>query len=267
MNPLIKIHVLHCGRVRIDRALPFKEDTLHPLAYTGWFRNPVFKIWLPVCSFLIEHPKGLVLVDTGWHADVRVDQEEYMGGFHLSLNRAELPEGQAVHEQLAQRGIKTSDLDYVVVSHLHSDHGGGLKHVRDAKNILVSDIEYRNGDRSRKMWADINFKTYEFEDSEYGPKKKAYDLFKDGSILLVHTPGHTAGVVSVLVQANGKSFLMFADCGYARKSWEEMIGPGIAWDMEQAMTSLEWIRKISMQASCVESLAAHQSPGAHTIEL
>jgi len=100
MTASIKIHVLHCGRVRVDRSLPFKEKTWHPAPFTGWFRKPEYQIWLPVSSYLVEHPKGLVLLDTGWHTDVRTDQVKHLGRFHYSINKADLPEGQAIHEQL-----------------------------------------------------------------------------------------------------------------------------------------------------------------------
>ena len=129
----IKIHLLHCGRVRVDRSLPFEEKTLHPAPYTGFFRSPSHQIWLPVSVYLIEHPRGLILLDTGWHTDVRIDQKKHLGWFHWHINKADLPEGQAIHEQLTAMGIKTSELDYVLLSHLHSDHASGLKLLTDAK--------------------------------------------------------------------------------------------------------------------------------------
>lgn len=274
MASSIKLHVLHCGRVRVDRALPFKENTWHPAPFTGWFRKPEYQIWLPVSSYLIEHPKGLVLIDTGWHTDVRIDQIKHMGRFHYSLNKADLPEGQAIHEQLEQRGVRTKDLDYVVFSHLHSDHVSGLKLVSDAKNILVSEPEWRSAhhkDRIRyipSMWAGVDVNTYKFSPSEYGPQKASFDLFQDGSVLFIHTPGHTAGIVSTLIQTNNKAVLLYGDVGYARKSWEEMIPPGTAVNEKQAVESLKWVGYMSRQPICIESVASHEAEVVpHTIEL
>lgn len=274
MASSLKLHILHCGRVRVDRALPFKEKTWHPAPFTGWLRSMNYQLWLPVSSYLIEHPKGLVLIDTGWHTDVRIDQIKHMGHFHYSLNKADLPEGQAIHEQLMQRGLRTQDLNYVVLSHLHSDHASGLKLVKDAKNILVSELEWQSAnhrDRIRyipSMWSGVNIKTFEFSPSKYGPMKASFDLFKDGSVLFVHTPGHTAGLASTLIQGKGKDALLFSDVGYARKSWEEMIPPGTVVDKKQGLKSLEWVAKISLQTTCVESLANHETGvRPHTIEL
>ncbi|MBJ8191398.1 MBL fold metallo-hydrolase, partial [Bacillus cereus] len=92
MSETIKIHVLHCGQVQTDMALPFNQNTLNPIAFTGIFRSKKYQNKLPVSAYLIEHPKGLVLIDTGWHTDVRKDQRKYMGRIHYQINKAILPE-------------------------------------------------------------------------------------------------------------------------------------------------------------------------------
>jgi N-acyl homoserine lactone hydrolase len=71
----MKVHVLNTGKVYIDRALAYKEKTLHPIPFTGWLRGKTKKMWVPVSSYLIEHPKGLILVDTGWHEEIRFNQK------------------------------------------------------------------------------------------------------------------------------------------------------------------------------------------------
>jgi N-acyl homoserine lactone hydrolase len=274
MSSTIKAHVLHCGLVRVDRSLPFKEKTIHPVPFTGWLRNPAYQIWLPVSTFLIEHPKGLILLDTGWHTDVRVDQKKHLGWFHWCINKADLPEGQAIHEQLQQRGIRPSDLDFIVLSHLHSDHTSGLKLLGGAKRILVSQPEWRSANGKDKiryipsMWEGVNIETYTFSPSEYGPQKASFDLFGDGTIQFVHTPGHTDGLVSMMIRSKNAYVLLFADVGYARKSWEQMIPPGTAVNMKQAIASLGWVKMMSGQEECIESLASHQADiKPHTIEL
>lgn len=62
---MIKIHVLQTGRVSVDIGVPLRQK--NPFAVTGFFRSAKHRVWLPVTSYLIEHPNGLVLIDTGWH--------------------------------------------------------------------------------------------------------------------------------------------------------------------------------------------------------
>ena len=79
--------------------------------------------------------------DTGWHTDVRTDIKKYLGALLYSINKALLPEDEAIHEQLKALGYKSSDIDYLLLSYLDCDHVSDLKLVADAKNILVSDKE------------------------------------------------------------------------------------------------------------------------------
>ncbi|WP_421943283.1 N-acyl homoserine lactonase family protein [Pedobacter sp.] len=221
----IRIHVLHCGNLNFDEAAAFHENTLHPMPYSGILRSKRHQINVPASAYLIEHPKGLILIDTGWHTDIRIDQKKYLGWLYSLSSKAYLPSGQAIHEQLHKLGYRTSDIDYLFISHLHPDHVSGLKLVKDAKKVLTSSIELRDTKKHPLlylpfMWRDVNLETFDFENAEY-------DLFGDRSVVFVNTPGHTNGMASTLVQNNGKFVLLCADTGYSKKSWEEMILPGM----------------------------------------
>ena len=128
--------------------------------------------------------------------------------------------------------------------------------------ILVSEPEL---DDTRKfpiryvgsMWKGINFEPFNFENTGVGPVGKSKDLLGDGSIELINIPGHTSGLTAVKLNHNGKFILLFSDGGYAKKSWQEMIPPGTALDEAQAFKSLQWIRQMSLDENCVESLANH----------
>ena len=67
---IMKIHVLHTGEVRVSPYLPFGGDNCNLLKASGMTTPKEEWIWLPVSVYLIEHPKGLILVDTGWHRDM-----------------------------------------------------------------------------------------------------------------------------------------------------------------------------------------------------
>lgn len=269
----IKIHVLHTGKVRTSPYLPYGNGC--GIIKASGITTPRNKwLWMPVSVYLIEHPKGLVLVDTGWNRSMSPNGEydkkaqiDSLGSFVLyNINQGFVESGAAVDEQLNAMGIKPSDLDYVLLTHLDCDHANGLSLVKDAKNILVSNDEFKMLNNKspiikirfqNKWWNDTKIKGFEYNDTE-GPFGKAYDLFGDGSIKMINIPGHSDGLCAVKVKnSDGKFVLMFSDGGYGEKSWRDMITSGITMDKEKQYKSLQWIREQSLDKNCIESLANH----------
>lgn len=259
----MKIEILHCGWAQTSVSIPF----------FGIETNPDEKVWSPISAYLIEHPKGLVLIDTGWNTNIRENQEEYLGPIKNVIFDAQLPKGEAIHEQLEQRGIKPSDIDFLVLSHLHSDHVSGLKLVKDVRKILVSDIEWNDSlqvsnPNLKSMWEGVEIETFKFKPSSYGPEKLAFDLFQDDTIVFVSTPGHTNGLASTIIRSNGKFVLLCSDVGYEEKSWQQMILPGKMTNQEKARTSLSWVKEMSLDSNCIEVIANHDiNLKPHTIRL
>lgn len=255
-----RIHIWHTGEVYIDQALAFEEKTLHPMPYTGLLRPKSKKKWVPVSVYLIEHPKGLILVDTGWHAEMRGNQRKQLG-LSSFFFKGRLPEGKAVHEQLSGFGIKAAEIDYVLLTHLHSDHVSGLKHVSQAKKILVSQPEWKAANSGfgymKSMWEGVNVTPFELTEIPYGPYKLGLDLFQDGSVYLVHTPGHTNGQFSVLVQTKQGWVLLASDVGYAAASFTQGILPGAKTDKKAAQLSLNWAKEFMEREDCLMTLANH----------
>lgn len=263
------VHVLHTGEVNIDRSLAFRERTRHPMPYTGWLRPASKRMWVPVSAYLIEHPDGTVLVDTGWHSDIRTEQRKHLGVLPWTMYRGRVPAGRAIHEQLETMGITPSDLDYVVLSHLHSDHVSGLEHVADAANILVSKPEWDARNRFEyipSMWDGIDIEAVELEWIPFGPYRCGLDLFGDGLVYLVFTPGHSAGHLSVLAKTGSGWVLLAGDVGYAEKSWEDNILPGVTTNDPDMRASLTWVRDFAARDDCFVALANHDPDvGATTI--
>jgi glyoxylase-like metal-dependent hydrolase (beta-lactamase superfamily II) len=255
--------VLHTGTVRIDRALAFRERTRHPAPYTGWFRPRSTRLTLPVSAYLVDHPDGLVLVDTGWHADVRTNQRSHLGLLASTMYSGDLPPGRAVHEQLAALGVDPADLACVVLSHLHSDHVSGLEHVADARRTVVGRPEWDARDGFGyvpSMWEGINVEPLDFEPLPHGPFGRGVDLFGDGALLVVHTPGHTPGHASVLVRTSEGWVLLAGDVGYAASSWENHVLPGFTSDDAEMDASLSWVRDFAARDDCAAAFANHD-PG------
>jgi len=278
----IKIHVLHCGEVCVAPALPFGGEKCSLIKASGLLEKKENRLWLPVSAYYIEHPKGKILVDCGWHRDMspegKFDKKAQIKSLDSPLlylvNQGRIQKGKAIDEQLKNMGVTPSDIDYVILTHLDCDHANGLKLVKDAKHILVSSDELKFAKKHslvryrKKWWQDVNLSAFDWNGND-GAFGKSYDLFGDGSVLLINIPGHSDGLVAVkIVGDDGRFVLLFSDGGYAKKSWQEMITSGISADKKKQKQSLEWIRNQSMDPNCVESLANHDPDVVpHTIEI
>ena len=280
----IKVHVLHTGSVCVSPDLPFGGEHCSPIKASGVFGRKQDRLWLPVSAYLIEHPRGLILVDTGWHRDMSPDgtfdkkaQVASLGSKLLYLvNQGVLPAGEAIDEQLANMGISPADLDYVLLTHLDCDHSNGLKLVASAKRILASRDEIDSVRRTpiarvryqSRWWEGTGIEFFDWSGTE-GPFGRSYDLFGDNSVSCIAIPGHADGLFAVKVTGeDGRFVLLFSDGGYASRSWQEMVVSGIANNREDQRRSLAWIREQSLDPRCVESLANHDPDVTpHVIEL
>ncbi len=281
----IKIHVFHTGDVCVAPELPFGGEDCSTIKASGVFAKKSDRLWLPVSAYLIECAHGKILFDCGWHRDMSPDgvfdkkaQVKSLGSLPLYVtNQGRIENGAAIDEQLAALGIRPADLDLVLLSHLDCDHANGLKLVADAKRILVSKDELAfsgNGTPVNRIrynadwWSDTKMQTFDWNGTE-GPAGRSYDVFGDGSLVMVNIPGHSKGLCALKITgSDGRFVLLYADGGYARKSWEQLITSGIADDKEAQKKSLQWIREQSLNANCVESLANHDPDvQPHMIEL
>ena len=93
-----------------------------------------------------------------------------MGVGHFLINQGILPKGESITEQLEKLGIFPQDLDFVIMTHLHTDHASGLRQLKDAKKIIVSKDELQDTKNFpiryvKSMWDGINFETFDFDDT------------------------------------------------------------------------------------------------------
>lgn len=280
----IRIHVLHCGRVHTSPYLPFDTGGAGMLKVAGIGVPAKDWVWMPVSAYYIEHPKARIVVDTGWSRRIspagvldRKAQISELGRVLYAMNQGYLHQGEAIDEQLSALGVSTAEIDYVVLTHLDCDHVCGVHQVADAKHILVSEAEMKFAGKfsitnrfrfQRRWWEGVPIGTFPWNSQE-GPFGRSYDLLGDGSVQLVNIPGHTEGLVAVkITNDKGDYVLIDSDGASGKKSWEEMVLPGIADNRKEQLRSLQWIREMSLDSRCVESLANHDADVVpHIIEL
>ncbi|MGN0708853.1 MAG: N-acyl homoserine lactonase family protein [Anaerovoracaceae bacterium] len=252
---MIRVHVLPCGGTIVDEALPFSDKSRDPLAFTGIFRGKKHKRCVPVKAYLIEHPKGLILVDTGWDDAIRKNARAYEGFFNYFASPGFLPEGEGIIDQLAGLGYRTRDLDCCLLTHLDIDHAGGIGEVRDAGHIMCSAAEWKAANKSsprylRRLWKNVRVETF---------PDRPFDVFRDGTVVAFPMHGHSAGMTAIRVGSDDHYIIIAGDAGYGRASWERQVLPGVEWNRKETAKSLRKLRSFALDPHCEAVLMTHDT--------
>ena len=160
--------------------------------------------------------------------------------------------------QLKEHGIGARDISQVVITHLHTDHAGGLAHLTDAK-CWVSEQELKRASgmggqiqgylphRWPKWWAPSFIR---FDHGPFGPFESSMSLTKQGDVLIVPTPGHTPHHVSVVV-CGSPSLFIAGDTSYNQQLLVEGKVDGVSPNEEVARRTISKITALSKQQPIV----------------
>lgn len=204
---------------------------------------------IPVPWFLIKHPQGNVVIDGGNAVEAAIDKRAHWGAVVAAYDPVMAVSENCV-DQLKLVDVSPHDIRFVVQSHLHLDHTGALGHFPKAQTI-VQRAEY-----------DYAFKPHWFSAAAYiradfdrpglnwkflgGEFTDNYDLFGDGTIRMIFTPGHSPGHQSFLVKLpNTGPVLLTIDAAYTVDHWENKALPGLVVSSAQAADSVAKLRKIA----------------------
>jgi N-acyl homoserine lactone hydrolase len=227
----LKLYALHCGGDMMDMAL---FDPFDPGAGT--------KLYNPYFIYVITHPEGTVLFDSGAHPDLGTDPESRLGEAAADFDMRLSPDDH-VETRLAAVGLRPRDIDVVVQSHLHFDHAGGLAWVAHAP-IYVQREELAFARRppvyQRLIYIQADFGM----DLDWRELDGDHDLFGDGRVRVISTPGHTRGHQSLLVRLDGQTVFLLADAAYLVEKMRSRSLPGILWSPDAVVESWDRIEEI-----------------------
>jgi glyoxylase-like metal-dependent hydrolase (beta-lactamase superfamily II) len=198
----VRVDRFSTGRVRPKRAVRGVRRYLGG----GWSEET-----LPVNGFLVHHPEGLCLFDTGQTA--RAAAPGYHPRWHpfLRLARFELGPEDEIGPQLARAGIDPGDVRWVVLSHLHTDHVGGVGAFPEAQ-VIVSRVEW---DRAQGLAGRLRgYVPQHWPLSEPVLVDPSFDVAGDGTLVVMSTPGHTPGHVSLVVRDEDGGYFLGGDVAH-----------------------------------------------------
>ena len=138
--------------------------------------------------------------------------------------------------QLEQLGVKPADIKYVAVSHTHPDHIGNIT-MFPQSTVLVQKAEYD--------WPSPFARTLQAGASAVNKLEGDHDVFGDGSVTLIATPGHTPGHQSLLVKLpKTGALLLSGDAVHFKDNWENRRVPDINFNKEQTAASLQRMAEV-----------------------
>lgn len=224
----IHLYTVNCGRIDIS--------DMASLADTGEYDGRAGKVAAP--CFIIRHPKGTLLWDTGLGDKLADSKDGFVSGpFHLHVDHK-------LADQIKAIGLAPADIDYVTFSHLHFDHTGNAN-LFGASTWLMS--------KSELDWATGNPTPFGVDPSTFSAVKTAklkmydgdYDVFGDGSVRILAAPGHTPGHKVLMVQLKKSgTVILSGDLYHTIENRKQHRMPAFNTDRADTLASFDRIDKI-----------------------
>ncbi len=267
--PITSVQVLRCGRA--EQHCEHRYGSRMPQLWWVFFGRS----WvpLPLHAFLIDHRKGLILFDTGIDPAIMLESgyiKQAIGRFLLPrIFRLDVSDTDRIDHVLADAGYAANDVTAAVISHLHFDHVGGISQIPQA-DLLVSEQEWAilSEPHPEREWIlrehieipTAKWRKFSFErtdDPLFEGFEGVHDLVGDGSMILLPTPGHTKGSISMLIrQAGWDPILLVGDLTYEAAALERDILPGTG-DQETLLASFAKVRKLKERLPQLAIVASH----------
>ncbi|AKT41474.1 N-acyl homoserine lactonase family protein [Chondromyces crocatus] len=225
--PSVRVHALDCGRADIQDMSFFGDD--------GGPRE------LVAACYLVHHPRGALLWDTGIDDAVARTPGGVVDSGSSIRFRVEMP----LRERLSRLQLAPEDVDYVAFSHLHVDHAGNANLFPGATWLL---------NRRELPWATSSPAPQGIEPALFSSYKAAQirhldgetDVFGDGSVTIVPSPGHTPGHQSLLLRLHrAGTFLISGDLTHTHGNWEHRRVPPFNTDQEETLRSMDRLRALA----------------------
>ena len=195
--------------------------------------------WVPVPCFLVEHPTaGHFLIDTGLPPAVSHDVRAALGRRAAIVYDIRMEDGWAVTDRLVGLGLDPLGIELVVLTHMHQDHVGAVAQLPRATFVVdareweaATSSGFLHGYRRQLYDHDYDWRALDFGAANVGSFASfghAIDLFDDGSVRLLSTPGHTKGHMSVLLRLrSGRELLLTGDAAYSRATIDQRARPAL----------------------------------------
>ena len=210
---------------------------------------------IPVPWYLITHPRGNVIIDGGNAVETASDPI----GHWQDITQVYWPimsEEEGCVHTIKSLGMQPEEIRFVLQSHLHLDHTGAVGRFPNATHVVQrKEYEYAfspdwfaAGGYIRKDFDKPNLKWQFLNLSDHA----IFDLYGDGVIKIIPTPGHSPGHCSFLITLPQEgSILLTVDAAYTTDHWEEQALPGFLASAVDSVRSVQRLRQIADQTEAL----------------
>lgn len=266
----VKIHAVQTGTVAVK--------TSHLTNHTAHFFTPIkisldkhFTEFMPIWVWVIEHPEGVIVIDTGENAEV-MNPDYFRPAGKLIANysnknlKFNVSKENEIGYQLRKLGINNNSIKRVVLTHLHLDHTDGIKDFRNVE-IIVNEDEYKHpsGHFPELVPDWFKPKTVNYKKDFVEIFDKAYPLTKSEDLLLIPTNGHTKNHASVLFKTDDFDILFAGDVCYNEQQLINNDLPGINVNYTESKKTYQNIKEYAQQHQLI-FLPSHDAESAQRLK-
>jgi glyoxylase-like metal-dependent hydrolase (beta-lactamase superfamily II) len=247
----MRLHAIQTGTVRIKTAQVEGQGR-------GWrrrlriFTDPHWTDWLPTFAWVIDHPEGVIVVDTGQGTHLLASRRSLHPYARWEV-RFRIERDQEIGPQLRALGIGPRDVRHVVLTHLHIDHDGGLAHFPHSEiHVSRGELATASGWLGRvrgylpnrwPSWFDPV--PLDLTGGAFGPFAASRRLTTAGDVIAVATPGHTANHLSVVFENDGMTYFLAGDASYTERHMLAGCVDGVSEDDDTARATLTAIGRFA----------------------
>jgi N-acyl homoserine lactone hydrolase len=208
-------------------------------------------VGVPVPFYLIRHPHGDVVVDGGNPLAVARDARAHWGQL-ADYFKVVMDEQDHCLAQLARLGVAPEGVRHIVQTHLHIDHTGAVGHFPQASVIVqAKELEAARAADPPEAGGYVRA-DFEQDGLDWQTVDGEHDLFGDGAVRLLPTPGHSAGHMSLLLELEETGpILLTADAADNREQWAGRAFPRALSSREEAGASLDRLRTLADQTGAL----------------